>query len=368
MPATASLSTGKRIAIVAPSTRALREATGNFIDCLLAARHSLLILTDAEHAPVDNEFRAGGAVVTAIAHRPEGFSLWPARQDVQVLAKQIALFDPHAVLACGAALLPRALTAAKQARVARIAAVLDDASAGKMPVSLTRALRAAHVIVAHNRETVRALASAGLNSTTRSVVQLPGAGADLSAIQALPLPALDQPLVFMFAGPLSDSSGVTEFCEAARVIRLERLPAKFVVVRTPSVEKMPETSPLFVPSADNLTIVGDGADLSQLIASAHVFVAPSHAEAMPYYAIQALASGRPLIVSNTAGKREATDEMVNGMLVPAGDAAALADAIRRMISHRDLLPAMARASRLKAERHFSSIGVHAALNAALGLA
>jgi hypothetical protein len=86
MPDTASLSTGKRIAIIAPSTLTLRESTGTFIDSLLAARHSLLILTDAEHAPVDNEFRAGGAVVTAVARRPEGFSIWPARQDVQALA------------------------------------------------------------------------------------------------------------------------------------------------------------------------------------------------------------------------------------------------------------------------------------------
>ena len=124
----------------------------------------------------------------------------------------------------------------------------------------------------------------------------------------------------------------------------------------------------FVASADNLTIVEDGTELSQFIASAHVFVAPSHAEAMPYCALQALASGRPLIVSNTAGNRETTDEMVNGMLVPTGNAAALADAIQRMIAHRDLLPAMARASRLKAERHFSNVPVHTALNAALGLA
>lgn len=368
MPAAASLNSGKRIAIIAPSSLTLRESTGNFIDGLLAARHGLLILTDAEFSPVDDEFRAGGAVVTAIARRPEGFSLWPARQDVQVLAKQIALFDPHAVLACGAARLPRALAAAKQARVARIAAVLNDAGAGKMPIALTRALRAAHVIVAHNRETLRALSLAGLNGALRTVVQLPGAGADLIAMQALPLPAHDQPLVFLFAGPLGKAAGISEFFEAARLIGLERLPAKFVVARTPSVEQALETAPFFVASADNLTIVEDGADLSQLIASAHVFVAPSHAEAMPYCALQALASGRPLIVSNTAGNRETTDEMVNGMLVPTADAAALADAIRRMIAHRDLLPAMARASRLKAERHFSNVPVHTALNAALGLA
>jgi glycosyltransferase involved in cell wall biosynthesis len=251
--------------------------------------------------------------------------------------------------------------------VARIAAVLNDAGAGKMPVSLTRALRAAHVIVAHNRETIRALSSAGLNGATNSAIQLPGAGADLAAISALPLPALDQPIVFLCAAPADPESGLIEFSMVARVIELEKHPAKFVFLRLPS--KAGETdAAIFAPSSANLTLLDQSADLMQHMASAHVFVSAAHSEGMPRCALDALAAGRPLIVSDVPGSRETTDEMVNGMLVPAGDAVALAGAVRRMITHRDLLPAMARASRLKAERHFSSVPVHTALNAALGLA
>ena len=63
---------------------------------------------------------------------------------------------------------------------------------------------------------------------------------------------------------------------------------------------------------------------------ADVFVLPSIEDAYPLVTLEALASGLPVIVSDGAGSSEAMTDDRNGIVVRAGDAGALAEAIRTM--------------------------------------
>jgi glycosyltransferase involved in cell wall biosynthesis len=76
--------------------------------------------------------------------------------------------------------------------------------------------------------------------------------------------------------------------------------------------------------------------------------------------LEALAIGRPIITTQTPGCRETVDDCVNGMLVPHGNSAALEDAMARMLMRPDQFAAMARASRMKADRSFDEAKVTAA--------
>ena len=78
---------------------------------------------------------------------------------------------------------------------------------------------------------------------------------------------------------------------------------------------------------------------------------------MPRPLLQAMAAGRPIVTTNIAGCRETVDERVNGCFVAPRDADALADAMESYLKRPDLIPAMARASRAKAERFGTAASV-----------
>ncbi len=74
----------------------------------------------------------------------------------------------------------------------------------------------------------------------------------------------------------------------------------------------------------------DQHDLRRELAQVDAFVLPSYWEGLPRSLIEGLAAGRPAIATNIRGCRELVQDGVNGFLVPARDAGALAAAIRRL--------------------------------------
>lgn len=66
------------------------------------------------------------------------------------------------------------------------------------------------------------------------------------------------------------------------------------------------------------------------LARSHALVLPSFAEGLPMVIMEAMAAGRPVIATYVAGIPELVQPGVTGWLVPAGDQAALADAVRAL--------------------------------------
>jgi glycosyltransferase involved in cell wall biosynthesis len=73
-------------------------------------------------------------------------------------------------------------------------------------------------------------------------------------------------------------------------------------------------------------------DVAALLADADVFVLPSRSEAFPNAAIEAMAAGLPVVASAVGGLLDLIEPERTGLLVAAGDSAALADAIDRLIA------------------------------------
>ena len=72
------------------------------------------------------------------------------------------------------------------------------------------------------------------------------------------------------------------------------------------------------------------AEIAEALARAHALVVPSLREGLGIVALEALAVGRPVIASGTGGLVETVVDGDDGILVPPGDPAALADALRRL--------------------------------------
>ncbi len=94
---------------------------------------------------------------------------------------------------------------------------------------------------------------------------------------------------------------------------------------------------------------------------------PSYGEGMPRSVLEAMAMGRAVLTTDVPGCRETVREERNGLLVPARNAAALADSMLRMLAQPELLEPMGHAGRAIAEERFDVHAVNRVILAAMGL-
>ncbi len=76
---------------------------------------------------------------------------------------------------------------------------------------------------------------------------------------------------------------------------------------------------------------GSRSDVPACLAGFDVFVLPSLWEGLPLALLEAMASGLPVVASSVDGVPEIVTDGVNGLLVPPGDPAALAGALKRLL-------------------------------------
>ncbi len=85
-----------------------------------------------------------------------------------------------------------------------------------------------------------------------------------------------------------------------------------------------------------------------------VTAASGDEEGLPTVVLEAMAQGTPVIGSRHSGIVEAIDDGANGMLVPPGDARALADAMRRIIAEPDTRARLGAAARATVVERFEA--------------
>lgn len=189
---------------------------------------------------------------------------------------------------------------------------------------------------------------------TNKVAMIRGSGVDLAQYTHSPIP-VGMPVVVLAARLLADK-GVREFVQAARLLRLRGVSAKFCLVGT-----VDPANPTSLTDAELARWVSEGvvevwgqrSDMPQVLAAAQIVVLPSYyGEGLPKVLIEAAACGRAVITTDHPGCRDAIDPDVTGVLVPVRNVAALADAIVGLINDPVRCQAMGNAGRALAERAF----------------
>jgi hypothetical protein len=106
----------------------------------------------------------------------------------------------------------------------------------------------------------------------------------------------------------------------------------------------PELERLAAELGASVIFTGVRRDARALMGAADVIVMPSRWEGLPLTALEALASGTPLVATNVRGLRELLADGENALLVPE-EPEALAAAIRRLLEDRDLAARLSDAGR-----------------------
>jgi glycosyltransferase involved in cell wall biosynthesis len=105
--------------------------------------------------------------------------------------------------------------------------------------------------------------------------------------------------------------------------------------------------------SDRVHFLGDRPDVPALLASSDLFVLPSLWEGLPMALLEAMASMLPVVATDVAGSRQVVVDGESGLLVPPGDAGALASAIRLLLADPVLAGTMGTAARERVVSSFS---------------
>lgn len=191
-----------------------------------------------------------------------------------------------------------------------------------------------------------------------------GSGIDLR--QFPPSPPPEQPSFLMLSRLLA-AKGVREYAIAARRLKA-RYPNVDIRLAGPFDHGVDGISyaELTEWTEGGIAYLGDLGDVRPALAAAAVYVLPSsYREGTPRSVLEALATGRPIITTDTPGCRETVIDGKNGFLIAPRDASGLENAMEHFILDPSLIVPMAAASLDLARRKYDVNHVNAQILAAL---
>ena len=185
-----------------------------------------------------------------------------------------------------------------------------------------------------------------------------GSGVDIERFHPRPAPA--GPVTAICVARLLADKGIRELAEAARLLKQRGSAVRVVLVGGDDAEN-PQSL-----SRDELNgWVAEGIlqwwghrrDIDQVYAQGHIAVLPSYREGLPKSLLEGAASGLALLTTDVPGCRELVRNEENGLLVPARQAAALADALARLAADAALRDRLGHNARARVEAGLSEQAV-----------
>jgi len=158
------------------------------------------------------------------------------------------------------------------------------------------------------------------------------------------------------AARLLRDKGVTEFVQAAKLLRERQVDVKFWLIGEPDLANPGSVTMQDIAAWQAEGVVkiwGRRNDVLTLYSQSNIVTLPSYyGEGLPKCLIEAAACGRAIVTTDMPGCRDAIEPGVTGLLVPPRDAVALADAIEFLIKDAPTRLSLGRAARELAEREF----------------
>lgn len=163
----------------------------------------------------------------------------------------------------------------------------------------------------------------------------------------------DDAFVLVCVAMLRPDKGQDHLIAALGLLRQRGLSPVTVLAGAPTVESAQyeaDLHRLVQQHGVDVRFLGYRDDISQLMQMADVVVIPSLTEAQPRVAVQAFATGRPVVASAVGGVPEIVRHGQTGWLVPPADPLSLADAIAKVMGRGSDVATVAAGARALAEQ------------------
>lgn len=178
------------------------------------------------------------------------------------------------------------------------------------------------------------------------------------------------PVTFISTGRLIVEKGFQDFVDAATIVKKKHENVHFVVLG--GTDDNPNSlNPDFLRKKVSEGIIqwpGKVDNVGEWLKESSVFVLASYyREGTPRSTLEALATGRAVITTDTPGCRETVEEEINGFLVPPKNPEVLARKMIHLIENPSLIKKMGKESRLLAEKYYDVRKVNQSIITSMGV-
>ncbi len=197
-----------------------------------------------------------------------------------------------------------------------------------------------------NPDDIQYFMEKGFFTDKQRIALINGSGVDLKDFPKA-TPVL-KPVKFLLIARMIKAKGIMEYVEAARQLKSNHAHAEFHLIGQLDDRNPDAVDKKFIDTMSEEGYIkyhGYVKNVGQLMSECSVFVLPTfYREGTPKTILEALAMGKPIITTDSAGCRETVDQGRNGFLIPIKNVDELVRAMKKMIENPGLIADMGEAS------------------------
>jgi L-malate glycosyltransferase len=159
--------------------------------------------------------------------------------------------------------------------------------------------------------------------------------------------------IVLVSSRLNQMKGIEYFLDAAAVVARVFPDVRFLVVGDGAHREELEERCRRLGLEQAAVFTGFRTDVPELLSETTLSVLPSLSEGLSNSLLESMASGVAVIATTVGGNPEVIEDGVSGLLVPPRDAAALAQAMTRLLADPELTARYARAGKIRVSELFS---------------
>ena len=209
-------------------------------------------------------------------------------------------------------------------------------------------------LILQNPDDQRQLLSKGVINP-KNIRLIRGAGVDTKTFSFKTIPS-NMPIIILPSRMLW-SKGIQDFIDCAKVINIDNIMARFVLVGTPDDQNPDSISTQLLTEWHKDGVIEwweFQSDMPNVFHQSTIVCLPTtYGEGLPKSLLEAASSGRPIVTYDVPGCREIVKDGYNGFLVKAKRVDGLVEAISKLLNDRELCIEMGKNGRKLVEKHFT---------------